>query len=144
MLEKVPTAEELNQLIGEDIFKIWSAINNFIKDNYDMEMIWDNGGKAGVFELKYRKGGRTFCALYPREKGICVLIILGKNEREKFEASRENFSAYINNLYDNTHQYHDGKWLCLDITNSSLIEDIERLLLIKKKPNKKRGIKNEN
>lgn len=144
MFEKVPKAEELNQLMGEDIFKTWSAINNFIKDNYDMEMIWDNGGKAGVFELKYRKGGRTFCALYPREKGICILIIFGKNEREKFEASRGNFSTYINNLYDNTHQYHDGKWLCLDITNSSLIEDIERLLLIKKKPNKKRGIKNEN
>lgn len=139
MLEKVPTEEELNQLMEEDVFKTWCAINNFIKDNYDMDMLWDNGGKTGVFELKYRKSGKTFCALYPREKGMRVLIILGKNEREKFETSRKDFSEYINNFYDNTRQYHDGKWLYLDIINNTVIADIERLLFIKKKPNRKRS-----
>lgn len=138
MLKKVPTEEELNQLMEEDVFKTWYAINNFIKDNYDMDMLWDNGGKTGTFELKYRKGGKTFCALYPRDKGMRILIILGKNEREKFENSRKDFSEYINNFYDNTHQYHDGKWLYLDIINNTVITDIEKLLFIKKKPNKKR------
>lgn len=139
MLEKIPTEEELNQLMEEDVFKTWCAINNFIKDNYDMDMLWDNGGKTGVFELKYRKSGKTFCVLYPREKGMRVLIILGKNEREKFETSRKDFSEYINNFYDNTRQYHDGKWLYLDIINNTVIADIERLLFIKKKPNRKRA-----
>ncbi|MBE6060028.1 MAG: DUF3788 domain-containing protein [Clostridium sulfidigenes] len=139
MLEKVPTEEELNQLMEEDVFKTWCAINNFIKDNYDMDMLWDNGGKTGVFELKYRKSGKTFCALYPREKGMRVLIILGKNERENFETSRKDFSEDINNFYDNTRQYHDGKWLYLDIINNTVIADIERLLFIKKKPNRKRA-----
>lgn len=139
MLEKVPTEEELNQLMEEDVFKTWRAINNFIMDNYDMDMLWDNGGKTGVFELKYRKSGKTFCALYPREKGMRVLIILGKNEREKFETSRKDFSEYINNFYDHTRQYHDGKWLYLDIINNPVIADIERLLFIKKKPNRKRS-----
>ncbi len=139
MLEKVPTEEELNQLMEEDVFKTWCSINNFIKDNYDMDMLWDNGGKTGVFELKYRKSGKTFCALYPREKGMKVLIILGKNEREKFKTSRKDFSEYINNFYDNTRQYHDGKWLYLDAINNTVIADIERLLFIKKKPNRKRA-----
>lgn len=31
MLEKVPTEEELNELMEEDVFKTWCAINNFIK-----------------------------------------------------------------------------------------------------------------
>ena len=68
-----------------------------------------------------------------------VLIILGKNEREKFETSRKDFSEYIKNFYDNTRQYHDGKWLYLDIINNTVIADIERLLFIKKKPNRKRA-----
>lgn len=139
MLEKVPTEEELNQLMGEDVFNTWCYINNFINSNYDMDMLWDNGGKTGVFELKYRKGGKTFCALYPREKDMRVLIIFGKSEREKFQASRREFSEYINNFYDNTHQYHDGKWLYLDIIDDTLIADIQRLLLIKKKPNRKKA-----
>lgn len=138
MLEKVPTDEELNQLMGEDIFETWCSINNFIKNNYNMDILWDGGGKTGVFELKYRKSGKTFCALYPREKGMRLLIIFGKSEREKFETSRMDYSEYIINLYDNTHQYHDGKWLYIDIINGTVIEDIKRLLLIKKKPNRKR------
>lgn len=67
-----------------------------------------------------------------------MLIIFGKSEREKFETSRGDFSEYINDFYDNTHQYHDGKWLYLDIANDTVIGDIEKLLLIKKKRNRKR------
>jgi hypothetical protein len=137
MLENVPTEEELNQLMGEDIYKTWYDINSFIKDYYDMDILWDNGGKTGIYELKYRRSGKTFCALYPRESGMRVLIIFGKNEREKFEGLREDFSEYICNFYDNTHQYHDGKWLYLDVINDSIIRDIEKILLIKKKPNRK-------
>jgi phage-related protein len=139
MLEKVPAEEELNQLMGDEIYKTWYAINNFIKENYDMEMLWNSGGRTGVYELKYRKSGKTLCALYPREKGMRILIIFGKIEREKFENARGEFSEYINNFYDNTHQYHDGKWIYVDIINDAVIGDIEKLLLIKKKPNRKRA-----
>ncbi|WP_040210286.1 DUF3788 domain-containing protein [Clostridium polynesiense] len=138
MLEKLPTEYELNELMGKDAYRAWCSINNFIKDNYNMDMIWDNGGKTGVFELKYRKSGKTFCALYPREEGIRILIIFGRNERGKFEASREYFSDDMNYFYDSTHEYHDGKWLYLDITKDTIMKDIEGLLLIKKKPNRRK------
>lgn len=137
MLEKIPSLEELNYIMGENIFKTWCAINNFIKKNYDMEILWDSGGKTGVYELKYRKSGKTLCALYPREQGMRILIIFGKGERDKFEKSREDFSEYIKNFYENNRQYHDGQWLYLDIVNNEIVSDIEKLLLIKKKPNRK-------
>lgn len=135
MLEKIPTAQELNHIMGENIFRSWCDINDFILKNYNMDILWDSGGKTGIYELKYRKSGKTLCALYPKEQGIRVLIILGKVERDKFESSREKFSEYINNFYDNTKQYHDGKWLYLDMINDEIVKDIEKLLLIKKKPN---------
>jgi len=58
--------------MGKDIYETWYVINNFIKDNYDMEMLWNKGGKTGVYELKYRKSGKSFCAMYPREKKRCA------------------------------------------------------------------------
>ncbi|WP_055666275.1 DUF3788 domain-containing protein [Desnuesiella massiliensis] len=137
MLEKIPSEEELISLMGENIFKIWCDINNFIKTNYNIDFLWDKGGKSGVYELKYRKSGKTLCALYAREQEIRILVIFGKVEREKFEASRADFSKNINEFYDSTHQYHDGKWLYINLVNSELVEDIKKLILIKKKPNKK-------
>jgi len=137
MLEKIPTVEELLSIMGESKFKIWSDINSFIEKNYDIEFLWNKGGKTGIYELKYRRSGKTLCALYPRAQGICILIIFGKVEREKFETSRTDFSLYFDNFYDNTQQFHDGKWLYLDLINNELIEDVKRLILIKKKPNRK-------
>lgn len=137
MIEKIPTDEELLAIMGEENFKAWSEINDFIEKNYNVQFMWDNGGKTGLYELKYRKSSKTLCALYPRELGLRVLVIFGKVERKKFENSRNEFTQYMNNFYDNTYQYHDGKWLYLDIVNVELIEDIKKLLLIKKKPNRK-------
>lgn len=137
MLEKIPAQEDLLSIMGEEKFKAWSEINSFIDENYNVESIWNDGGKVGTYELKYRKSGKTLCALYPRKSGMCILIIFGKAERDKFEASRNNFTQYMSNFYDNTHQYHDGKWLYIDLVNYELIEDVKRLLLIKKSPNKK-------
>jgi len=137
MLEKVPADEELYSIMGEEKFKIWSEVTGFIEMNYNIESMWDKGGKTGIYELKYRKGGKTLCALYPRELGMKILIIFGKVEREKFEGSRNAFSKYTNDLYENTQQYHDGKWMYLDCNSNLPIEDIKNLILIKKKTNRK-------
>ena len=137
MLEKIPTEEELQQIMGGEKFKAWSEINSFIEKKYNVESMWDKGGKTGIYELKYRKGGKTLCALYPRELGIRILIIFGKAEREKFEDSRQEFTQNIKDFYDNTHQYHDGKWLYLDYNSDLSIEDIKKLIIIKKKPDRK-------
>lgn len=40
-------------------------------------------------------------------------------------------------LYKNTTTYHDGKWVMIELKDLSLLEDIKKLLLIKRKPNKK-------
>ena len=137
MLEKIPTAEELLSIMGEEKLEIWCEINRFIEKNYNVEFAWDKGGKTGIFELKYRKSGKTLCALYPRQFGMRILIIFGKVEREKFENSKNQFTQCMKDFYENTHEYHDGKWLYLDLINDELIEDIKKLLLIKKRPNRK-------
>ena len=137
MLENIPEEEELKHLMGDNIFRNWSLINKFIEKNYEMDILWNKGGKTGVYEFKYRKSSKTLCALYPKKQGLCILIIFGKVERDKFENSREEFSEYINKFYDNTKQYHDGKWLYIDRVDDEIAKDIEKLLLIKKRPNKK-------
>jgi len=136
VLEKSPTQGELLSIMGEGMYGLWSDLNQFITENYNMDVLWDTGGKEGEYEVKYRRGGKTLCTLYPREQGVRVLVILGKAEREKFEAEREKFTQYINDFYDNTRQYHDGRWLYIDL-QPHIVEDVKRLVLIKRKPNKR-------
>ena len=102
-----------------------------------MDCLWNKGGKAWKYEYKYRRGGKTLCALYAREGCVGFMIILGKGERSKFEADRDNFSKEIQKIYDETQTYHDGKWLMFEPVDTTLFDDFIRLLRIKRKPNRK-------
>ena len=101
-----------------------------------MEQMWNHGGKKWTYEYKYRRGGKTLCALYAKEQTIGFMVILGKDERTKFESMREMFSNAAQKIYDETTTFHDGKWLMFELKDTSLFNDIERLLSIKRKPNR--------
>lgn len=94
-------------------------------------------GKAWTYEYKYRRGGKTLCALYARENCVGFMVILGKDERTKFEAGRNNYSELVQKIYDETKTYHDGKWLMFEPVDTSLFGDFMQILAIKRKPNRK-------
>ena len=102
-----------------------------------MERLWNKGGKAWNYEYKYRRGGKTLCALYARENCVGFMIILGKDERLKFDTDRDNYSKEVQKIYDETKTYHDGKWLMFEPTDTTLFDDFVKLLRIKRKPNRK-------
>ena len=129
--------EELEKLVGIDKANIFYDIVDEITKLYDMEQIWNNGGKKWTYEYKFRKGGKTLCAFYFKDNTLGFMIIFGKDERIRFEEIRSELSSEILETYDNAETFYDGKWVMLDIKNNSIIEDLKKLLFIKRKPNRK-------
>lgn len=137
MLELIPSAEEMSTLVGESLYNIWNKLNALIEEKYEMDSSWNKGGKAWKYEYKYRRGGKTLCALYAREHCVGFMIILGKAERLKFETDRDSYSKEVQRIYDKTQTYHDGKWLMFEPIDTTLFDDFIRLLRIKRRPNRK-------
>lgn len=137
MLDTAPNAQEMTALVGESLYHVWNQLNALIEKYYDMDRAWNPGGKAWTYEYKYRRGGKTLCALYARENCVGFMVILGRNERLKFEADRDHYAKETQRVYDESLTYHDGKWLMFQPTDTQLFSDFIRLLQIKKKPNRK-------
>lgn len=137
MLEKAPSNDEMVTLIGEKLFGVWTKLCALIETKYDMERLWNSGGKAWKYEYKYRRGGKTLCALYAKENCCGLMIIFGKDERAKFEAASKSYSAAVQKIYADATTYHDGKWVMFELNDTSLFPDVEKLLLIKRRPNRK-------
>ena len=133
---QIPTPETLEALTGKELYDLWTSLHQLIEQKYNMEQMWNHGGKKWTYEHKYRRGGKTLCALYAKEQTIGFMVILGKDERTKFESMREMFSNAAQKIYDETTTFHDGKWLMFELKDTSLFNDIERLLSIKRKPNR--------
>ena len=51
--------------------------------------------RHGLMNTNIVKVVKTLCALYARENCIGFMIIFGKDEREKFEAERNNYSQQV-------------------------------------------------
>ena len=137
MLDKCPSEEEIISLVGKPLYDIWLSLTESIDAKYEMERLWNRGGKMWKYEYKYRRGGKTLCALYARENCIGFMVVFGQEERAKFEACRDSYSKETQKVYDEAQTYRDGKWIMFEPKDTSLFDDFIKILSIKRKPNKK-------
>ena len=115
---QIPASEDIENLIGTDLYDVWNSLCQRIEKSYEMEQLWNR-------------------ALYAKEKTLGFMVILGKDERAKFEIQRGEFSNEVQMIYDAATTFHDGKWIMFELKDTKLFNDMERLLLIKRKPNRK-------
>lgn len=86
--------------------------------------------------LKFRQGKKTIVSINLHDDHYDFQIVLGKAEREKFEAVKHEFPLEIQELYDRERTLHDGKWLLIRVADLKTLEAVKKLILIKKKPNR--------
>ena len=55
MLENTPTQSTMTELLGQPLFKVWQELCSAIDEKYDMERLWNTGGKNWTYEYKYRR-----------------------------------------------------------------------------------------
>lgn len=87
--------------------------------------------------LKFRQGKKTILSINIHEDRYDFQVIFGKAEREKFEAQRGAFPQKIQDIYDNSKTYHDGKWMMIPVADLETLEAVKQMIMIKKKPNRK-------
>ena len=137
MSEKIPSQSTMTDLLGQPLFEVWQKLCEVIDENYEMERLWNAGGKNWIYEYKYRRGGKTLCSLYAKDNRIGFMIIFGKNKREKLEEIRDTLSDAVCRRYDEAKTYRDGKWVMFEPTDTSEFDDYMKLLAVKRKPNRK-------
>ncbi|MCK4256113.1 DUF3788 domain-containing protein [candidate division WOR-3 bacterium] len=130
--ELVPNIKKIKQTIGNDVSLFWDDIWNYIKDAYEINPELMFYGKKYGWCYRFRKSSRTLCTIFPEYGSFTILITLGKKEIDKLNF--ENLSEYIKNIFYNTPQLHDGRWLWIRVLKADIISDIKLLLKSKRKP----------
>ena len=138
MNRSIKPYEQVEEMLG-NASRAWEKLTGHIRFYYVMDEVWDEGNPTHKYynNLRFRRGGKTLVTLCLREGYFIACIVLGKEEREKFDGQREAFGEAVCTEYDEAHTYHDGKWLAFEVRDETLIDDITHLLPIKRKPNRK-------
>jgi len=137
-MEKTKPYVEVEAKLGQ-ASGAWEKLTAQIRFSYEMDEDWWEGNPAHKHHsnLRFRRGGQTLITLCIREGYFIAVIVLGKDERDKFEELRKEFGEPICKEYDCAEVLHDGKWLSFKVQDESFISGIVRLLQIKRKPNRK-------
>ncbi len=133
--ESEPDAGSVARWIGAANYRWWTRLLEFIEGNYPGVFVpdWIFGGKKYGWGLRFKKS-KSFCTLLPERNRLVVQIVFGGEEREKAEKTLPQLSPGVRAAYTNATTYHDGKWLAVVVDSDKVLDDIERLLTVKRKP----------
>jgi len=130
-----PDAQGVAAWLGADEYKHWTRLLEFIEVSYPGVFTpdWIFGGKKYGWGLRFKKS-KSFCTLIPERNRLVVQIVFGGEEREKAERILSELTPSVRKAYTEATTYHDGKWLALVAEREETLDDIERLLAVKRKP----------
>ena len=110
----IPSEYEMSNYINNEL---WDNFCEFIRSNYNVNPKFEFSKCSLEFgwNIKFKKGSRTLCAVYPRENYFCVMIVIWKKEKEQFENMLPHFCIEIQEIYLDTRECNHQKWLMLDL-----------------------------
>lgn len=133
-----PSEEDIAAIIGQPAAQFWSELRRFVCETYILSPEWKYEGIKSGWSLYMRKGGRSLLTLSPKSSGLSALVVLGAKESEKALAEASSFGPNVRERLQTAPVFHDGRWLFISVNSSRDVEDIQRLLLIKKNPPRKK------
>ena len=140
MLDKThpPNEEEVAAFIGQPAGQFWSTHHHFVSETYDLSPEWKYEGAKSGWALYCRKSGRALLTLSPDSAGLSALVVLGAKEAARALSVVEDFGPNVRERLETAQVFHDGRWLFIRVQDPRDVEDIQRLLLIKKNPPRKK------
>ncbi|MEL7624984.1 MAG: DUF3788 domain-containing protein [Clostridiales bacterium] len=116
---------------------LWNRLCEHLESAYGVSPAIEHSICSGApgWNLKYKKGGRALCTLYPAQGFFACLVSVGSKEAMEAELLLPSCTDYLQELYRNTRVYNGGRWLMIAVTSAEILEDVKLLidLRVKKK-----------
>ena len=127
-----PTWEQITEYIGSPL---WADFNERIQSAYQIKPCMEHSRcsmQAG-WNIKYKKGGKSLCTLYPMQGYFIVLVVVGSRELTEAEFLMPQCSDYVQTVFKNTKIGNGQKWLMLDVRDRGIMDDVFSLINLRKR-----------
>ncbi len=129
-----PTPARVAVWIGAQSFKRWTELTDFVDTNYPgvFETKWWFGGQKHGWTFRFKS--KSFLNLIPERGRFKALLVFGADEHDKVEAILPEILSHVRDDYAKATTFHDGKWVATVVDSAKVLADVERLLVLKRKP----------
>ena len=129
----IPTEYEIKEYINNDL---WVDFCEYMKDTYNAvpkfefsKCSWEYG-----WNIKFKKGSKSLCTVYPRENYFTILVVIGKNEKKLLEDMLSCFSEHVRKICKEKPEGNGQRWLMIDLEdNDKRYKEVRKIIGIKNK-----------
>ena len=111
----------------------WDVFYTYIINEYNIIPVFEYS-RCSIpgWNVKFKKGGKSLCTVYPYEGFFTVLIVIGKNEKPRFEEAFAAFTPYLQDLYNTAKEGNGQRWLLIDIEDEAIFQDVKKCIAIRR------------
>ena len=124
-----PTAGELALAGGP----LWRRLCEELGERYRIQPKIEYSGcsMAPGWNVKYRKGSRAVCTLYPAKGIFTCLVVIGLREEERARLLLGGMSPYLRDLYRNAKPMMGARWLMIEIADERTLSEALALIALR-------------
>ncbi|QNL44854.1 DUF3788 domain-containing protein [Oscillibacter hominis] len=127
-----PTLAEFSAYVDSPL---WEQLHGHLKTTYGVVPKLEHSVCSGApgWNLKYKKGGRALCTLYPAQGRFTCLVSIGGREAPEAEELLCTCTEDVRTLYEQAKPFQGGRWLMIDVTTPEILEDVMALIALRMK-----------
>lgn len=130
--ENKPTFAQMEAYVSSPL---WMELNTHLQQAYQAppkQAFSKCSGQPG-WNVKYAKGGKSLCTLYPMKGYFIALVVVGQKEKADAELLLPACTPYVQEVYEKAGALMGAKWLMIEMTGEDILEDVKRLIDIRRK-----------
>lgn len=131
--EKQPTTQEIADFIASPL---WNGLCAWAEGAYSIapKVEYSICSAAPGWNVKYKKGGRALCTLYPEAGAFTALVTIGAKEATEAELMLPTCTEEIRALYAQTREFNGARWLMIRVESREVLEDVKKLMRLRVLP----------
>jgi len=116
---------------------LWDDLSNYLQQTYNIKpkLSYSSCSMQEGFwkgwNVKYKKRGKSLCTLYPKQGYFIALVVVGAKESAEADLLITLCDEYTQELYNETQFSMGGKWLMIDVTSESVLNDVKDLIALR-------------
>lgn len=132
--EHAPLDSQIKEFVGTPL---WEDLANHLQREYNVEpklfyscCSMEQGVWKG-WNVKFKKGGKALCTLYPKQGYFIALIAVGAKETVEADLLIPFCDEYTQNVYRKTKFGATGKSLPIEVTTENILCDVKKLIALR-------------
>ena len=133
--ENEPTYEQIQEFVATPL---WGELAAYLQQTYNVKpkteysgCTMDKGAWKG-WNIKYKKGGKSLCTLYPKQGHFLSLITIAEKDAAEADLIIPLCTDYVQELYHGTEYGKNyGKMLGIEVTSEDILRDMKKFMALR-------------